>query len=43
MLGIATPNTRAGPNASHAIAATSAESMPPLRPSRTERKPFFAT
>ncbi|MCX6433873.1 MAG: NAD(+) synthase, partial [Actinobacteria bacterium] len=37
------PKTRSGPNASQAIAATRAESIPPLRPSSTERKPFLST
>ena len=33
--------TRSGPSASTAIAATSAESMPPDKPSTTPGKPFF--
>ncbi len=41
--GIDTPYTFCAPTASHAIAATSAESMPPDMPIRTDLKPFFAT
>lgn len=41
--GIDTPYTFCAPSASHAIAATSAESIPPERPMSTDRKPFFAT
>jgi hypothetical protein len=36
-----TPTTRSGPSASTAIAATTAESMPPDRPSTTLRKSFL--
>ena len=43
LLGIATPFTRFAPRASIAIAATSAESIPPDRPTTTLRKPFFST
>ena len=42
-LGIPTTCTRSGPSASQAIVATSALSMPPDRPSTTERKRFFST
>ncbi len=41
--GIDTPYTCSAPSASQAMAATSAESMPPDRPISTERKPFFST
>ena len=41
MLGIEMPYTASPPAASAAIAATSAESIPPDRPSVTEVKPFF--
>ena len=43
LLGIATPLTHLAPIASIAIAATSAESMPPDSPTTTLRKPFLAT
>lgn len=42
-LGIETQCTFAAPTASQAIAATSAESIPPDRPISTERKPFLRT
>ena len=42
LLGIATPLTRFAPKASTAIAATSAESIPPDKPRTTERNPFFS-
>ncbi len=42
-LGIATPLTRFAPSASIAIAATSAESMPPDKPRTTDLKPFLPT
>ena len=35
--------TRSGPSASVATIATSAESIPPERPSTTDSKPFFCT
>jgi hypothetical protein len=41
--GIETPMTDDGPSASTAIAATTDESIPPDRPSTTERKPFLRT
>ena len=41
--GIDTPWTCSDPSASTAIAATSAESMPPDRPMTTSEKPFFFT
>jgi hypothetical protein len=41
--GIETPCTFAAPIASQAIAATSAESMPPDSPRITERNPFLRT
>ncbi len=41
--GIATVCTCSAPRASTAIAATSAESMPPDRPSTTEVNPFLRT
>lgn len=41
--GMETPYTFSGPTASQAIAATSAESMPPDSPISTERNPFFRT
>ena len=40
-LGIETPTTFSGPSASTAIAATTAESIPPLRPSTADLKPHF--
>ena len=42
-VGIEIAVTRDGPSASAARAATSAESMPPERPSTTRAKPFFST
>ena len=39
--GISTPSTFAGPSASHAIAAVSAESIPPERPSTTCENPHL--
>jgi hypothetical protein len=42
-LGIETAYTFCAPRASTAIAATSAESMPPESPKITEPKPFLAT
>ena len=42
-LGMPTTCTRSEPSASRAIVATSAESMPPDRPSTTERNRFFST
>ena len=41
--GIETQWTRSGPSASAARAATSAESIPPERPSTTSPKPFLRT
>ncbi len=41
--GIVTPWTASAPSASTATHATSDESMPPLRPTTTPRKPFFRT
>ena len=41
--GIETVWTRSGPRASAAIAAVSAESMPPEIPITTSSKPFFET
>ena len=43
LLGMATPFTRLAPSASTARAATSAESIPPDKPTTTLRKPFFST
>ncbi len=40
---IVTPVTLAGPSASHAMAATRDESIPPERPSTTWRNPFLVT
>ena len=37
--GMATPRTRSGPSASTAMAAVSAESMPPLKPRHALEKP----
>ena len=42
-LGIDTPFTLFAPSASTAIAATSAESIPPLSPSTTDSILFFRT
>ena len=42
-LGSAIPCTLAPPIASAAIAATTAESIPPDTPSTTERNPFLTT
>lgn len=42
-LGIETQCTFSAPRASTAIAATSAESIPPERPISTEAKPFLRT
>ena len=42
MLGIEMPCTLCPPQASAAIAATSAESMPPDRPRHTPENRFFA-
>ena len=42
-LGIETPITFSGPRASTAITAVSAESMPPLSPTTTLRKPHLRT
>jgi hypothetical protein len=42
-LGIDTPTTLAAPSASQAMAATTAESMPPDSPSTTDGKPFLRT
>ena len=42
-LGMVTPHTASGPRASAAMAAVSAESMPPDRPSTTCEKPFLRT
>ena len=39
--GISTPSTCAGPSASAAMAAVSAESIPPDRPSTTREKPHL--
>ena len=41
--GITTQVTAAGPSASEAISATSAESMPPESPSSTRVNPFLRT
>ena len=41
--GMVTPVTLAGPSASQAMAATSAESMPPESPITAWRKPVFVT
>ena len=41
--GIETPCTRSAPSAPTAIAAVSAESIPPERPITTSPKPFFDT
>ena len=38
---MATPLTRFAPSASIAIAATSAESIPPDKPTTTDLKPFL--
>ena len=43
LLGIATPFTRFAPRASIAIAATSAESIPPDKPRTTDLNPFLPT
>lgn len=40
--GMEMPYTFCAPSASQAIAATSAESMPPDSPISTDRKPFLA-
>ena len=40
---MATPLTALAPMASTAIAATSAESIPPDRPRTTDLNPFFET
>ncbi len=39
--GMVTPTTRSGPSASAAMDAVSAESMPPLNPSRTRSNRFL--
>ena len=41
--GIKTPVMFSGPSAAQATAATSEESIPPLRPMTTWEKPFFLT
>ena len=41
--GMETPTTPSRPNASTAMAAVIAESMPPESPTTTRRKPFFRT
>ena len=41
--GMRTPSTHSGPNASAAMAAVSAESMPPESPSSTRAKPHLRT
>ena len=43
LLGMETPYTFSPPIASAAMAATSAESMPPDMPNVTDRKPFLRT
>ncbi len=43
LLGIPTPTTFSAPSASTAIAATSAESIPPLNPTSTLLNPHFRT
>ncbi len=40
-LGMETPTTFSAPSASTAIAATTAESIPPLKPSTADLKPHF--
>ena len=42
-LGIVSPRTFSGPSASAAMAAVTAESMPPLRPRQTVENPHFVT
>ena len=41
--GMDIPTTLSGPNASTAITAVKAESIPPLKPITTFLKPFFLT
>jgi hypothetical protein len=41
--GMATTWTASAPSASRAMVATTAESIPPDRPSTTDSKPFLAT